>query len=211
MRLFVVDPHPIFRRGLAASLALMEPIDDVTHVASPEDAWGRAELYDADLVVLDSAVDGGLEFISTVRAATDAAVLVCTADTSDDKMFSAIQGGANGFVSKEEVTHENLHAALLALASGASVVGHGFLERVMSGAAEPEPAGERERTPVVVLAEREQAVLTLIADGLPTREIAAQLCYSERTVKNVLHDVVTKLGVRSRSQAVAHAVREGLI
>jgi DNA-binding NarL/FixJ family response regulator len=54
-------------------------------------------------------------------------------------------------------------------------------------------------------------VLTLIADGHPTREVAAQLCYSERTVKNVLHGVVTKLNARSRSQAVAYAVREGLI
>ncbi len=54
-------------------------------------------------------------------------------------------------------------------------------------------------------------MLALIAEGYPTREVAQQLCYSERTVKNVLHDVVTKLNVRSRSQAVAHAVRDGLI
>ena len=61
------------------------------------------------------------------------------------------------------------------------------------------------------LTDREQQVLSLIAEGHPTREVAEQLCYSERTVKNVLHDVVTKLNARSRSQAVAHAVREGLI
>ena len=61
------------------------------------------------------------------------------------------------------------------------------------------------------LTDREQQVLSLIAAGHPTREVAQQLCYSERTVKNVLHDVVTKLNARSRSQAVAFAVREGLI
>ena len=61
------------------------------------------------------------------------------------------------------------------------------------------------------LTEREQQVLALIAQGHPTREVALELSYSERTVKNVLHDVVTKLNARSRSQAVAHAVREGLI
>ena len=66
------------------------------------------------------------------------------------------------------------------------------------------PAGAR-------LTDREQQVLSLIAAGHPTREVAQQLCYSERTVKNVLHDVVTKLNARSRSQAVAFAVREGLI
>jgi DNA-binding NarL/FixJ family response regulator len=61
------------------------------------------------------------------------------------------------------------------------------------------------------LTDREQQVLALVADGHPTREVAQQLCYSERTVKNVLHDVVTKLNARSRSQAVAFAVRAGLI
>jgi len=61
------------------------------------------------------------------------------------------------------------------------------------------------------LTDREQQVLSLIAAGHPTREVAQALSYSERTVKNVLHDVVTKLNARSRSQAVAFAVREGLI
>ena len=61
------------------------------------------------------------------------------------------------------------------------------------------------------LTNREEQVLRLIADGHATREVAEELCYSERTVKNVLHDVVTKLGARTRSHAVAHAVRAGLI
>jgi len=68
-----------------------------------------------------------------------------------------------------------------------------------------------DKQPAARLTDREQQVLSLIAAGHPTREVAQQLCYSERTVKNVLHDVVTKLNARSRSQAVAHAVREGLI
>jgi DNA-binding NarL/FixJ family response regulator len=71
----------------------------------------------------------------------------------------------------------------------------------------PEPA----RSVAGPLTDREQQVLALIAAGHPTREVAQQLSYSERTVKNVLHDVVTKLNARSRSQAVAFAVREGLI
>ena len=70
---------------------------------------------------------------------------------------------------------------------------------------------EPDRPPIATLTDREQQVLALIAAGHQTREVAEQLCYSERTVKNVLHDVVTKLNARSRSQAVAFAVREGLI
>jgi DNA-binding NarL/FixJ family response regulator len=67
------------------------------------------------------------------------------------------------------------------------------------------------RPAAATLTDREQQVLALIAAGHATREVARELCYSERTVKNVLHDVVTKLNARSRSQAVACAVREGLI
>ena len=81
-----------------------------------------------------------------------------------------------------------------------------LLDRLLRGlAATPAPAAPGPLT------DREQRVLTLIAAGHPTREVAQELCYSERTVKNVLHDVVIKLNARSRSQAVAHAVREGLI
>lgn len=208
MRLFVVDPHPIFRRGLAASLAMMDGVEDVAEASTPDDAWGSAELYDSNLVILDCSAAGGLEFISTVRDATDASVLVCTADCSDLTVFAALRGGATGYVSKDELTHEGLRAALSAVASGSSVMGDGLLARVMNVASDPESGTPR---PLAQLTEREQGVLTLIAEGLPTREIAQQLCYSERTVKNVLHDVVTKLGVRSRSQAVAQAVRDGLI
>ena len=61
------------------------------------------------------------------------------------------------------------------------------------------------------LNERERRVLRLVADGHQTREVAAELCYSERTIKNVIHDVVIKMNVRTRSQAVAQAVRQGMI
>ena len=69
-----------------------------------------------------------------------------------------------------------------------------------------ESSGRGER-----LTEREHAVLSLVAEGVPSREIAGRLAYSERTIKNVLHDAVTKLGARSRSHAVAVAVRERII
>jgi DNA-binding NarL/FixJ family response regulator len=67
------------------------------------------------------------------------------------------------------------------------------------------------RPPAPALNERERRVLRLVADGHQTREVAAELCYSERTIKNVLHDVVIKMNVRTRSQAVAQAVRQGMI
>jgi DNA-binding NarL/FixJ family response regulator len=208
MRLFVVDPHPIYRGGLVASLQAIAGVVGVAEAASPKDAWSRREaLCDADIVVLDCAADGGIEFIRELRDEALAAVLVCSDDTRDPTVRAALGEGANGYVAKGQLTHETLEAAIATVASGASVVGAGLLRRVVT--ASSDEAG-RSRA-LSQLTEREQAVLMLIAEGLPTREVAIQLCYSERTVKNVLHDVVTKLGVRSRTQAVVEAVRAGLI
>jgi DNA-binding NarL/FixJ family response regulator len=208
MRLFVVDPHPIFRRGLVASLAMMQGVDEVTQAACPVDALGHDEFASSNLVLLDCAASGGFEFISTVRERVGASVLVCTSDCSEPTVFAALREGAAGFLRKDALTHEALQAAVTAVSSGTSVISDDLLAGVLRAGLSGDGAPGRS---IALLSEREQAVLSLIADGHPTREIAQQLSYSERTVKNVLHDVVTKLGVRSRSQAVAQAVRDGLI
>jgi DNA-binding NarL/FixJ family response regulator len=205
MRPFVVDPHSIFRRGLAASLAMMEGVELVAQAPNPRAAWDHPDLHSCTLVVLDCEADGGLGFIAPVREATGAPVLVCTSASNEETVFAALQAGASGYLSKEALTHETLQAALIAVSSGTSVIGDGLLASVVSAASD-----DADRS-LAQLSDREHGVLTLIADGLQTREVAQHLSYSERTVKNVLHDVVTKLGARSRSQAVAQAVRCGLI
>lgn len=208
MRLLVVDPHPIYRQGLAASLEVMQGVHTVTQAQSPVDAMEQLGFSETNLVVLDTAARGGVEFIATVREQTNASVLVCTSDCREPTVFAALREGAAGFLRKEQLTLEALQAAIAAVNSGASVLSDDLLAGVMR--ANTGADGAPGRT-IAQLSEREQAVLALVAEGHPTREIALQLSYSERTVKNVLHDVVTKLGVRSRSQAVAQAVRDGLI
>ena len=166
-----------------ASLASLPIVESVGDAASIRAAWKDDRLLDADLVLLDPAGEPSVDFIAELPVR----VMICSSSRQEVSVVAAIQAGAIGYLSKESLTPEVLGAAVVAAANGA--------ER-------PDP------TP---LTEREQQVLTLIAAGHPTREVAAQLCYSERTVKNVLHDVVTKLNARSRSQAVAFAVRAGLI
>lgn len=205
MKLFVLDPHTIYRRGLAACLELMSEVDSVAHAGSVRDAWEDPALFTADLVILDTAAPGGRDFIGAAQEATDAPVLVCTSNCGEDAVITAMQAGAVGFLRKDTLTADSLGAAVRAAASGSGVVTPELLGRLVSGIpTDDRPAAAR-------LTDREQQVLALIAEGHPTREVALQLSYSERTVKNVLHDVVTKLNARSRSQAVAFAVREGLI
>jgi DNA-binding NarL/FixJ family response regulator len=209
VKLFVLDPHTIYRRGLAACLELLDGVDSVTHAESVREAWETPALFDTELVILDHSMPGGGDFIEAVAEATGARVMVCTSDCSHDNVLMAMKAGAIGFLRKDTLTTEGLAAAVQAAASGAGVVTPELLGSLVRSA---EPNGAKNgRAHHATLTDREQQVLSLIAAGHPTREVAQQLCYSERTVKNVLHDVVTKLNARSRSQAVAYAVREGLI
>jgi DNA-binding NarL/FixJ family response regulator len=189
VKLFVLDPHTIYRTGVVESLESMPAVESVAHAATVEEARRDPSLRTADLVILDPAARGSGSFIGAV----DARVIVCSSDCAPESVLTAIRAGAAGYLRKDTLTDETLGAAVAAAANGL-----------------PAEATER-RPPAARLTEREQQVLSLIAAGHPTREVAQQLCYSERTVKNVLHAVVTKLNARSRSQAVASAVREGLI
>ena len=203
MKLFVLDPHTIYRRGLAACLELLPGVEDVAQAESVREAWEHPDLFASELVLLEVAVPGGHDFVGAVTEATGARVLVCTAEPNDDAVLAALQAGAVGFLRKDTLTPEALASAVQA----AGVLAPDLLGNLVRGVS----AESNGRPALARLTEREQQVLALIAQGHPTREVALELSYSERTVKNVLHDVVTKLNARSRSQAVAHAVREGLI
>jgi DNA-binding NarL/FixJ family response regulator len=205
VKLFVLDPHTIYRRGLAACLELMPEVSAVAHAGSVREAWETPALFEADLVMVDTAAAGAGDFILAAGEVSGAPVLVCASDCGEAAVLAAMQAGAAGFLRKDTLSADSLGAAVRAAASGSGVVTPELLDRLVAGV----PVDDRRA--LARLTDREQQVLALIAEGHPTREVAEQLCYSERTVKNVLHDVVTKLNARSRSQAVAFAVREGLI
>jgi DNA-binding NarL/FixJ family response regulator len=206
VKLFVVDPHTIYRRGLVACLEGLPEVTSVHQAESVRDAWESPPLFESDLVLVDHLMPGGPDFVGAAGESTGARVIVCSSHCAEDAVLAALQAGAVGVLRKDTLTTDSLATAVRAAANGTGVVTPELLRELLDGLA----AG-LERPVVPRLTDREQRVLALIAEGHPTREVAEQLCYSERTVKNVLHDVVTKLGARSRSQAVAHAVREGLI
>jgi DNA-binding NarL/FixJ family response regulator len=185
----------------------LDEVESVADAESVRDAWEHPALFGADLVLMDPSLPGGADFVGAVGEATGASVIVCSSDTGQETVVHALQTGALGFLRKDELTPESLAAAVRAAANGTSVVTPALLDSLL-----PANGKSADARPVAAkLTDREQQVLSLIAAGHPTREVAEELCYSERTVKNVLHDVVTKLNARSRSQAVAFAVREGLI
>jgi DNA-binding NarL/FixJ family response regulator len=164
------------------------------------------------VVLIDDDAPGGHEFIRWIRETSGACVLVCASRCDEPEVLAATQAGAVGYLCKETLTPDTLVAGVRAAASGAGVMAPEVLGSLLRGISRVsrevlEPRG----LSLSRLTSREQEVLRLVAAGHPTREVARRLCYSERTIKNVIHDVVTKLNARTRSQAVAEAVREGLI
>ena len=208
MRVFVVDSHAIYRRGLVASLELLDRVECVDQADGIRGAQEHASLSEADVLIVDPSISGAAAFLIDMGESTR--VIACTSVCDDDSVLSAVEAGAVGYLRKDTLTQDLLQAAIQAAEAGAVIVGPDLLTSMLR-CAPIESDRVTPRFPLTRLTDREQRVLALIAEGYPTREVATQLCYSERTVKNVLHDIVTKLNVRSRSQAVAHAVRDGLI
>jgi DNA-binding NarL/FixJ family response regulator len=212
VKVFILDRHSIYRCGLAASLRALDDMDAVDESASADEAWANPALPEADVVVVDPDFEDGHEFIRNVRRRTSAHVVVCSATCAEEDVLRAVQAGAVGFLCKDTLDADTLAAGVRATATGSGVVPPELLgtllrnvSRVSSEVLEPRGLS------LSWLTAREKQVLRLVANGHPTREVARQLCYSERTIKNVMHDVVTKMNARSRSHAVAEAVRAGLI
>jgi len=212
MKILVLDPHSIYRGGLASCLAAMEEVEEVAEAASVADALQNGALTGSDVVIVDHDLPGGHDFIRRVRETSAARVLVCSSRCDEHEVLGATQAGAVGYLCKDTLTPEALVTGVRAAASGAGVMAPEVLGNLLRGISRVsrevlEPRG----LSLSRLTSREQEVLRLVAEGHPTREVARRLCYSERTIKNVIHDVVTKLNARTRSQAVAEAVRAGLI
>jgi DNA-binding NarL/FixJ family response regulator len=212
VKILILDPHSIYRGGLATCLSSMDEVESVSEAGSVGEVWQNGAISAADVVIVDHDLPGGQEFIRQARETTGARVLVCSSRCDEHEVLAATQAGAVGYLCKDTLTPEALVAGVRAAASGAGVMAPELLGNLLRGISRVsrevlEPRG----LSLSRLTAREQEVLRLVAEGHPTREVARRLCYSERTIKNVIHDVVTKLNARTRSQAVAEAVRAGLI
>src|SRR5919107_1873649 len=122
LRLFVVDPHTIYRRGLVSCLELLPEVESVGHAGDIREAWEDPALFDAALVLLDASAPGAGEFIASATGEIGAPVLVCASDCGETAVLRAMQAGAVGYLRKDTLTAESLAAAVRAAASGSGVV-----------------------------------------------------------------------------------------
>jgi DNA-binding NarL/FixJ family response regulator len=200
----IIEPNSIYRLGMEACLGVLTGIGRVTGLESPEAAWSDGRLPEADLVIVSVDVEAVAMIVAQVHHRAGCPVLASAVRWQENAVMDAVDAGAVGVLSKEGLSADGLAAQVRAALHGAGVVPAELLSSLLlrEDRHAKRPSG---------LSQREQRVLRLFADGKLTREVADDMAYSERTVKTLLHDAVTKLGATSRSQAIAYAVRDGLI
>jgi DNA-binding NarL/FixJ family response regulator len=200
LRVWVDDRHPIFRRGLVTSL-LADGIDVVGESAGLD----PGPALDAFDVVGFEAIEGALASL-TAAVATTTVRLVAVASAHDEHLlYEAVEAGAGAALVRNDLDGAGLVAAVRAVAAGNTAVPATLMPRLLQHAVGTGRGGPRSLTA------RELAVLRLLSQGNETRDIGDELGYSERTVKNVVHDVLMKLNCRNRAHVVGLATRQGLI
>ncbi|MEV7868111.1 response regulator transcription factor [Streptomyces sp. NPDC088124] len=212
IRVVVADDQELVRAGFAMILAAQPGIEVVAESGDGFEAVGAARAHRPDVVLLDIRMPGmdGIEAARIVCAETDCRVIMLTTWGQDDYLFDALCAGASGFLLKD-VRRDDLVHAVRVVAAGDSLLAPSVTRTLIaaftSGAAVPPPRTER----LDVLTARERETMRLLGGGLSNAEIAAALVVSEHTVKTHVSNVLTKLGLRDRVQAVIAAYETGLV
>ncbi len=221
IRILLADDHPIVREGLRAVLETQADFEVIAEATNGEETMRLALTLQPDIVLLDleMPVLDGVETIRRLRQEQPTArVIVFTAFDNDERIIHAVQAGANGYLLKGAPREEIFKAIRITMEGGSllqPVVASKLLRHMGQGAQHigttQGAVAARHTPPYEPLTERELEVLHLLAQGMPNKEIAAQLVISERTAKFHVSSIMGKLGATNRTEAVALAAQKGLI
>ncbi|MFZ5852149.1 MAG: response regulator [Actinomycetota bacterium] len=214
IKVLVVDDHALFRRGLEMVLAQEPDIDVVGEAADGAEAVAQAGDLLPDVVLLDVRMPrrGGIEACTAIKdVAPSAKIVMLTISDEEADLYEAIKAGASGYLLKE-ISIDEVAAAIRAVHGGQSLISPSMASKLLTEFATMIKKGEdRQQVPAPRLTDRELEVLKLVAQGLNNRAIAERLFISENTVKNHIRNILEKLQLHSRMEAVVYAVREKLL
>ena len=207
IRVLIADDHPLFRDGLAALLRVGQGTELTGVATTGTEAVEMAWQTQPDVVMMDLGLPelNGIE--ATRRIVTDSphiAVVVLTMFDDDNSVFAALRAGARGYLLKG-AEREQIRRAVHAAAAGDAIVGAGLAARVLAGIASEAPAAVFPQ-----LTDREREVLELVAQGRSNTAIAHRLHLSQKTIRNNVSNILAKLQIADRAQAIVRARDAGL-
>src|SRR3954468_3564250 len=200
-RVFLLDDHEVVRRGLRELLEAEDDLVVVGEAGTAEEALARVPSARPDVAVLDVRLpDGdGVEVCREIRSShPEAQCLMLTSFADDEALFSAIMAGASGYVLKQ-VRGSDLVDGIRRVGRGESLLDPAVTRRVLERLRSPEDNDE-----LAALTGQERKILDLIADGLTNRQIGERMFLAEKTVKNYVSNLLSKLGMSRRSEAAAY-------
>ncbi len=212
IRVLVVDDQDLVRAGFALILAAEPDIDVVGEAADGAQAVQLALEQSPDVVLMDIRMDrmDGIEATREICARTAAKVLVLTTFDVDEHVYDALRAGANGFLLKD-IRRAELVEAVRVVAAGDALLAPTVTRRLINDLLRRPRVALRPAARLGELTSREVEILRLVAQGLSNAELAQALQVSEHTIKTHVSNVLAKLGLRDRVQAVVYAYQSGLI
>jgi DNA-binding NarL/FixJ family response regulator len=212
IRVLVVDDQELFRRGLTMLLGVESDIEVVGEAADGVSAAALAASTQPDVVLMDVRMprQTGIEACAALKdAAPKARIIMLTVSDDEADLYDAVKSGASGYLLKDS-SIEEVAQAIRVVADGQSLISPSMAIKLLDEFKQMART-DRQAVPTPRLTERELEVLRLVAQGLNNREIAKQLFISENTVKNHVRNILEKLQLHSRMEAVMYAVREKIL
>ena len=214
LRVMVVDDHALFRRGLQMVLEQEADLELVGEASDGAEAVQKAQSLMPDVILMDVRMPkrSGIEAAGQIKEILPhVKILMLTISDEEADLYEAIKAGASGYLLKE-IPIEEVADAIRSVWAGQSRISPSMASKLLSEfAAMTKASGDRPQVPTPRLTEREMEVLKLVARGMNNRDIAKELYISENTVKNHIRNILEKLHLHSRMEAVVFAVREKMI
>lgn len=210
LKILLVDDHEVVRLGLKALLSNYPKFEVVAEAQDADEAISRALEYKPDVVVMDIRLPGksGIEATKEITSQLpDTKVIILTSYAEDELLFDAIDAGAYGYVLKQ-IGSDDLVDALDAIGRGEALVDPSLTQKIFKRVREASRRATDEA--FATLTEQEIKILALISDGKTNKEIAADIFLSEKTVRNYVSSILSKLNVKTRAQAAVYAVRHNI-
>jgi DNA-binding NarL/FixJ family response regulator len=212
MKVLLVDDHALFRSGIASLLGQQEDFEVIGEAGNGLEALEKAKELMPDLILMDIEMPecNGLEATRRIQEVLPyAKIVILTVSEEDHTLFEAIKAGAQGYLLKK-IEPKELFDLLRGVSRGEAPISKATAAKILGEYAKQSHQTPSKRGLQETLTPREREVLERLTEGTTNKEIANALCISENTVKNHLRNILDKLHLQNRVQAVAYALREGL-